>query len=53
MRRPILVLAFAAALAGCGNKGDLVLPDKAPPVAPVKNESVPDKPENGQKSALP
>ena len=32
---PILILALVLALAGCGNKGDLVLPD--PPEAPAKD----------------
>jgi predicted small lipoprotein YifL len=36
MRRRLIaiaVTALVAALTGCGNKGDLVLPDKTPPAA--------------------
>lgn len=39
LRRPswFLTVALAALLAGCGMKGDLVLPDpEAPPAAPVE-----------------
>ncbi len=45
MRRlaSVLVLATALLLAACGNKGDLVLPDKSPPAdkAPAKTPADP------------
>mgnify|MGYP003763772037 CR=1 FL=1 len=51
MRRslPILACVVALALAGCGNRGDLVLPDKAP----AEHEPVPDQPAAAQQSARP
>lgn len=43
--------AVALALAGCGNKGDLVVPDKAP--AQVKHQPIPDDPVDVRPSVRP
>ncbi|MBU6199422.1 MAG: lipoprotein [Xanthomonadaceae bacterium] len=49
--RPMLIALFAAiALTACGNKGPLVLPDKAPQTQPQKPATSPaPAPESGKR----
>ncbi|MDE1960889.1 MAG: lipoprotein [Xanthomonadaceae bacterium] len=46
MRRPylILLLALCAAIAACGNKGPLVMPDQKPQTQPQQPAATPAQP---------
>ncbi|MBS0487398.1 MAG: lipoprotein [Proteobacteria bacterium] len=49
LRQITMLLALCAALAGCGNKGPLVLPDKAPQTQPSQPATTPAQPQDSGK----
>jgi predicted small lipoprotein YifL len=46
LRQLMLLLALCAALAGCGNKGPLVMPDQKPQTQPQQPAATPAPPQD-------